>query len=51
MTATTLNGVDTFNGAPEIINSITVADVQNFVKGLLDQNNYRVIVVDPAPAE
>lgn len=51
MTTTTLNGVDTFNGAPEIINSITVADVQNFVKGLLDQNNYRVIVVDPAPAE
>lgn len=51
MTATTLNGVDTFNGAPEIINSITVADVQNFVKGLLDQNNYRVIVVDPAPSE
>ena len=51
MTTTTLNGVDTFNGAPEIINSITVADVQNFVKGLLDKNNYRVIGVDPAPAE
>lgn len=43
-----LNGVDTFNGKADVINAITTADVQNFMRNLLDQGNYRVIVLDPA---
>lgn len=45
---TTLNGVDTFNGEIDAINAITVDDVQNFMKALLDQNNYRIVITDPA---
>lgn len=47
MSATQLNGVDFFNGVEDTISSITVADVQNFWKQLLDQGNYRVILLDP----
>lgn len=46
ITSTTLNGVDSFNGKIDAINAITVADVQNFMKSLLDQNNYRVIITE-----
>ena len=42
------NGVDTFNNAIATINSITVADVQNFMKELNKQGNYRVVILDPA---
>ena len=42
-----LNGVDTFNGAAESVSSITTADVCDFMKKLLDQNNYRVVLLDP----
>ena len=45
--ATALNGVDVFNGRDEAIGAITTKDVQNFMRALLDQNNYRVIVLDP----
>lgn len=41
------NGVDTFNGRAELINSLTTKDVQNFMRKLIDQNNYRVVVLDP----
>lgn len=47
ITATLTNGVDVFNGRAEVIKSITIADVQNFMKQLLDQNNYRVVLLDP----
>lgn len=43
-----INGVDTFNNAIETINSITVADVQNFMKEFNTQGNYRVVILDPA---
>ena len=43
-----LNGVDTFNEAIETINSITVEDVENFMKEFNAQGNYRVVVLDPA---
>ena len=43
-----INGVDTFNGAADVINAITTADVQNFMRNLLDQNNYRVVILNPA---
>ncbi|MDE5568188.1 MAG: insulinase family protein [Muribaculaceae bacterium] len=46
-----LNGVDTFNGRAELVNSLTPEDVKEFMRKLLDQNNYRVIVLDPEVAE
>ncbi len=45
-----LNDVDTFNGRSEIVNAITTKDVQDFMRALLDQNNYRVVVLDPETA-
>lgn len=47
MSATQLNGVDFFNGVEDTINAITTSDVQNFMKQLLDQGNYRVILLNP----
>ncbi len=44
----TLNGVDSFTKATEVINSITPDDVKKFAKDLRSQGNYRVIVLDPA---
>lgn len=44
----TINGIDTFNGAIESLNSISEADVANFVKAMLDQGNYRAVILDPA---
>lgn len=43
-----LNGVDTFNGNVEVLNSITVKDVMDFMKALNAQGNYRTITLDPA---
>lgn len=42
-----LNDVDSFNNAVDELNSITVADVQNFLKKMNAQKNYRVIYQDP----
>ncbi len=47
MVATQINGVQTFTNAEETASSITTDDVQNFMKDLLNQGNYREIVVDP----
>ena len=47
ISATQLNGVDVFNGAEETINSVSTADLKNFMKDVLKQNNYRVVVLDP----
>lgn len=47
MSATQLNGVDFFNGVEDTISAITPADVQNFMKQLLNQGNYRVVILDP----
>lgn len=46
MTRASLNGVDTFNGNVEEINSITVDDVKNYMKQLNDQKNYRVVILE-----
>jgi len=48
MVATQLNGVDAMTNDIEIINSVTINDVQDFTKKLLDQNNYRIVILDPA---
>lgn len=47
MTDFQINGVDTFNGDIDVINSITTNDVKAFMKDFLDQNNYRVVILDP----
>ncbi|MDE6693785.1 MAG: insulinase family protein, partial [Muribaculaceae bacterium] len=47
MTATQINGVDFFNGVEETVNSITTADIQNFMQQLLGLGNYRVVILDP----
>ncbi|MDE6283951.1 MAG: insulinase family protein [Muribaculaceae bacterium] len=53
MAATALNGVDIFNGNVELLQTITPADVQDFMKRVNAAGNYRVIILDPeaAPAE
>ncbi|MCM1067868.1 MAG: insulinase family protein [Muribaculaceae bacterium] len=51
ITATTLNGVPTFLTVQDDVKKITPADVQNFMKKVLEQNRYRVVVLDPAAAE
>lgn len=45
---TLVNGVDTFNGNVDVINSITVQDVMDYMKALNAQGNYRVVILDPA---
>ena len=49
--STQLNGVDAFTGAVEELKSITENDVKDFVKRLLSQGNYRVVILDPEAAE
>jgi zinc protease len=43
-----INGVDVLNGAIDAINKITTADLKAFVKQVLDQNNYRVYILEPS---
>jgi zinc protease len=47
MSGAALNGVDVMNGAVELYQSITVDDVQNFMKELNAQD-YRVVLLEPA---
>ena len=44
---TLANGVDTFNGNVDTVNSITVQDVMDFMKAPNAQNNYRVVILAP----
>lgn len=50
MSATGINGVQTFTNAAEVLPGITVDDVKNFMRTVLEQNNYRTIVLDPDAA-
>ncbi|MBD5234637.1 MAG: insulinase family protein [Bacteroidales bacterium] len=43
-----INGVDSLNNAVEIVNSLTVDDVKEFMKAMNAAGNYRVIILDPA---
>ncbi|MCM1448827.1 MAG: insulinase family protein [Clostridiales bacterium] len=43
-----INNVDTFNGSIEVLNSITVEDIQNFMKSLNASGNYRVVIMEAA---
>lgn len=47
----TENGVDTFNGNVETLQSITVADVQKFLTDLMAQGNYAIVILDPEAAK
>ncbi len=47
----TENGVDTFNGNVETLQSITVADVQKFLTDLMAQGNYAIVILDPEEAK
>ena len=47
MAQTQLNGVDSFNGAIDELNAVTEQDVKDFMKRLLDQGNYRIVILDP----
>ncbi len=51
MTATMINGVKTFPTESEVISGVTPDKVEAFMKAILDQNNYRVVVLDPEAAE
>ena len=51
ISATALNGVDTFNGREEVINSITVDDLTAMWREILSQNNRRLILLSPEAAE
>ena len=46
MAGEALNGVDTFHGAEEMYKAMTVADIQNFMKKLNAQGNYRVVLLE-----
>lgn len=46
--ATSLNGVDTFNGNVEVINSVTVKDVMDFWNAVKAQGNKQLIILNPA---
>ncbi len=47
MSATGLNGVNIFLGKEEVLKSITTKDVEDFMRAVIAQDNYRVIVLDP----
>ena len=48
MAGTQINGVDTFNGAIEVLGTITPQDVMDYMKTLNAAGNYKVLVLDPA---
>lgn len=48
---TAANGVDTFNGADAAISSITVEDVEAYIKNLMKQGNYRLFTLNPEEAK
>lgn len=47
MSATVLNGVDIFNGIEDVISAITTEDIEAYMKELLSQGNYRVVLINP----
>ncbi len=48
MSATDLNGVDVFNGITEVIANVTADDLTAFWRQLRDQNNFQLILLNPA---
>ena len=50
ISATALNGVDVFNGNVELLQSLTPADVQDFMKRINANGTYRIVILDPEAA-
>ncbi len=50
MAATALNGVDVFNGNVELLQSLTPADVQDFMKRINANGTFRIVILDPEAA-
>lgn len=48
ITGSLINGVDTFNGIDKVISGVTTEKVAAFMKQLIDQNNCRIVILDPA---
>ena len=48
ISATTINGVQTFTNSVETINAITPADVEAYLTAVIAQDNYRTIILNPA---
>lgn len=48
MANTSINGVNVFTGAADVINSVTVDDLMKFWQEVLDQNNFQLIILNPA---
>ncbi len=53
MTATAINGVDVFHQLPEILPTITTADVANYMKEILENGSVVTVILNPevTPAE
>ena len=43
----TLNGVDMLKDAENVINSITVDDVKQYIKSVVSQGNFQIYLMDP----
>ena len=42
-----LNGVDVFNGEADVVNSVTIADLQNFWNEIRALGNVTTVVLNP----
>ena len=42
-----LKGVDIFENAVDMINGITPADIQKFMKEVMKQGNFQIYLMDP----
>ena len=47
MSAASINGVNVFLGKEQGLKSITTKEVEDFMRQVLAQDNYRVVVLDP----
>lgn len=48
MANTSINGVDVFTGAADVINSVTVDDLMKFWQDVLNQGNFQLVILNPA---
>ena len=47
MNGANLNGVDVFNGQADVVNSVTIADLQNFWNEIRGLGNATTVVLNP----
>ena len=51
MVATSFNGVNVFKERGEVIPTLTTQDVQDYLSQLLNQNNLRIVILNPEEAK